>query len=259
MQIDWITVGAQWINFLILMWLLRRFLYQPIIRAMDKRQQAISNRTLEARQKAEQADQLALEYKRKLSELETRQAELIGSARDQAALEKENLIRQARAEVQALASSWRAEVEREKIEFQNRLSRDLGHLIVATARKAVQDFSGLEWERAVFNRFLAQLRQLPEADKQRLRSSVDERLVLASSFDLDLSMQNQLCEALGYAPEQNQAIEFETLPGNQAGLRLSSSAYSTEWTIDHYFSNLDTELETVLTKTPEPEAARDVE
>jgi F-type H+-transporting ATPase subunit b len=37
MLIDWFTVGAQVLNFLILVWLLKRFLYGPILDAIDAR------------------------------------------------------------------------------------------------------------------------------------------------------------------------------------------------------------------------------
>ena len=42
MQIDWITVSAHIVNFLILVWLLKRFLYRPVIRAMDRRIAAVA-------------------------------------------------------------------------------------------------------------------------------------------------------------------------------------------------------------------------
>ena len=42
MLIDWFTVAAQAINFLILVLLLRRFLYGPIVKAMDDREAAIN-------------------------------------------------------------------------------------------------------------------------------------------------------------------------------------------------------------------------
>ena len=38
MLIDWFTVGAQALNFLILVWLMKRFLYQPILHAIDERE-----------------------------------------------------------------------------------------------------------------------------------------------------------------------------------------------------------------------------
>jgi F-type H+-transporting ATPase subunit b len=42
MLIDWFTVGAQVLNFLILVWLMKRFLYQPILDAIDAREQRIA-------------------------------------------------------------------------------------------------------------------------------------------------------------------------------------------------------------------------
>jgi F-type H+-transporting ATPase subunit b len=57
MQIDWLTVIAQIVNFLILVWLLKRFLYHPVITAMDRREQRIAERL----QLAEQREQAAIE------------------------------------------------------------------------------------------------------------------------------------------------------------------------------------------------------
>ncbi len=42
MLIDWFTVGAQVVNFAILVWLLKRFLYKPIIDAIDAREKRIA-------------------------------------------------------------------------------------------------------------------------------------------------------------------------------------------------------------------------
>ncbi len=44
MSIDWFTTGAQIINFLILIWLLKKLLFKPIINAMEQREQGLANR-----------------------------------------------------------------------------------------------------------------------------------------------------------------------------------------------------------------------
>ena len=44
MDVDWITVSAQIVNFLILVWLLKRFLYRPVLNAMNRREQRIHQR-----------------------------------------------------------------------------------------------------------------------------------------------------------------------------------------------------------------------
>ena len=49
MQIDWLTVAAQIVNFLVLVWLLQRFLYRPITEAMARREERIESRLSEAK------------------------------------------------------------------------------------------------------------------------------------------------------------------------------------------------------------------
>lgn len=248
MQIDWMTVGFQWINFLILMWLLRRFLYQPIIRAMDSRQQAIADRSREARQKAEQAEQLAQEYRDRIAELDRQRSELIDTARAEAASERDKLLQQARAEAQDQAARWHLDIEREKAEFQNQLSREFGHLITATAGKVLRGFSGQAWEYAVFDQFLRRLNQLPEPQKKQLAASSNDGLMMASSFELDTDMRQRLQGALSQALARGAEIRFEVLSDNQCGLRLSSSDFSVEWTLDSYFASLDNELDALLAR-----------
>lgn len=99
MQIDWITVIAQIVNFLILAWLLKRFLYQPVINAMDQREQLVMQRLTEAEQREQLADQKALQFEQQKSELEQQQQTLIADAREQAEVQKQKMLEAARDEV----------------------------------------------------------------------------------------------------------------------------------------------------------------
>ena len=55
MLIDWFTVGAQALNFLILVWLLKRFLYKPILHAIDEREKRIAKELADADAKKAEA------------------------------------------------------------------------------------------------------------------------------------------------------------------------------------------------------------
>lgn len=65
MLIDWFTVGAQTLNFLILVWLMKRFLYQPVLDAIDAREQRIAQELADAAQKQAQAQQEREEFQKK--------------------------------------------------------------------------------------------------------------------------------------------------------------------------------------------------
>jgi len=55
MLIDWFTVGAQVLNFLILVWLLKHFLYKPILNAIDAREKRIASELADADAKKSEA------------------------------------------------------------------------------------------------------------------------------------------------------------------------------------------------------------
>jgi F-type H+-transporting ATPase subunit b len=80
MLIDWFTVGAQVLNFLILIYLLKRFLYGPILRAMDRREERIADRLREAAERSEDAGKRAADLERRQSELAERRDAMMKAA-----------------------------------------------------------------------------------------------------------------------------------------------------------------------------------
>ncbi len=246
MQIDWLTVAAQWINFLVLMWLLRRFLYRPIVQAMDKRQQTLAASAQAAEQKMQQAEQQAELYHNKLAELEAYRSERMAEARQAADTEREELAKQARSEFETLARQWRRDLEREKSAFQHQLRNELGRLITATARKAVIDLTGRELEQALFDNFLSRLNALSAEEKQLLSESGRENTVLASSRELSETSRIRFADALNRTLPSPVNIRFEDLPDSRLGLLLTTPAYTLEWRVESYFADLQTELDSVL-------------
>src|SRR5690625_483915 len=83
MSIDWVTVLAQLANFLLLMWLLRRFLFRPILAGIDAREAEIARRLSaadEARVQAEVAEERYQElYRQTLVSQEERVAEALAA------------------------------------------------------------------------------------------------------------------------------------------------------------------------------------
>ncbi len=65
MPIDWFTVVAQAFNFLILVWLLKRFLYKPILHAIDEREKGIAAQLAEADAKKAEAQEERNDFQHK--------------------------------------------------------------------------------------------------------------------------------------------------------------------------------------------------
>ena len=77
MLIDWFTVGAQALNFLILVWLMKRFLYKPILHAIEEREKRIAAELANADKKKAEAQKESDEFKRKNEEFDRQRAALL--------------------------------------------------------------------------------------------------------------------------------------------------------------------------------------
>src|SRR5471030_2866636 len=94
MLIDWFTVGAQALNFIILVWLLKRFLYKPILNAIDARENRIAAELANAATTRTAAETERVEFQRKSTALDEQRSALLGKAVDEAKAERERLLAQ---------------------------------------------------------------------------------------------------------------------------------------------------------------------
>jgi F-type H+-transporting ATPase subunit b len=82
--IDWFTVGAQALNFLILVWLMKRFLYKPVLAAIDVREKRIAKEIADADAKKADAQKEHDEFQHKNEEFDQQRAALLSKATDEA-------------------------------------------------------------------------------------------------------------------------------------------------------------------------------
>src|SRR6185437_2066391 len=103
MLIDWFTVGAQALNFIILVWLLKRFLYKPVLNAVDAREKRIAAEIADADSKKAEAQKKRDEYQRKNEEYDQQRAALMSKATEAANDERQGLLDEARKAADALS------------------------------------------------------------------------------------------------------------------------------------------------------------
>src|ERR1700679_2484181 len=96
MLINWFTVCAQAVNFLILVWLLKRFLYKPILVAIDAREKRIAAELANAAVKEADALRERDEFRRKNQDFDQERATLMAKAANEAKAERERLVDEAR-------------------------------------------------------------------------------------------------------------------------------------------------------------------
>jgi len=250
MQIDWLTVGAQIVNFLILVWLLKHFLYGPVVEAMSKREERIGARLAEAAKREEEAANRALEYRERSEALERARKQKLDEAQEAAEQEKRGLLSAARNEIDEQRRKWREEVQREYQEMRKALERQIVRSSVEVAERALADLANAALEDRVVAAFLQRLEALPKDERDALLGG-SGMLRVASSFELDSNARERLRGALA-APAEIEYARDERLI---CGVAVTGGGHKLEWNFASYLGNLDDRIDRLLS-TPAAEEAR---
>jgi F-type H+-transporting ATPase subunit b len=146
MLIDWFTVGAQVINFLVLVWLLKRFLYRPILDAIDAREQRIAAELADADAKRAEARQERETFQHKNQAFDEQRAALLAQATDAAKAERQRLLDEARQAADALRAKRQEALRQEADQLNQALRRRTQQEVFAIARKTLTDLAGASLE-----------------------------------------------------------------------------------------------------------------
>ena len=220
MQIDWWTLLLQTINFLIVVWLLSRFLYQPIKRVIEEREAADRKTAHLAERKVKEAEETRKEYKAKLAEFAaTRSAE---ETRLHAEMEKERQAMLEAAEKKAgeAVAKARDRVERERQDALEELREQIASLATDLARRALSDrlLSGDLLRDDVLKHIDAK----DASDIEDLRSDLSKNgghLSIASATPLSDTERSRWQDAIASRFNKT-SIEFETDPALLGGIEL---------------------------------------
>ncbi|PVA08980.1 F0F1 ATP synthase subunit B [Pelagivirga sediminicola] len=240
MSIDWITVAAQIANFLVLVWLLKRFLYRPILDGIDARERRIAERMVEAGRIRQQAEAAEARHDAEIARLKEGHEGVIEKARQEAEEERDALLRQARERLereQAAREEARADEAR-------RYTADLelrgASALVALLRKALRDLAGETLEDRIIARAAERLPDM--AGDLAEAAGRDSDAIVTSKDPLPEDLQAQLTRQINDALPDI-AVHFRTDPEQSPGLGLRVGGAQLGWSTDSYVNGLRAILE----------------
>ena len=138
------------VTFLILLALLARFAWRPLLDALEKRQDAIRTSLDDARKAKEELARLQAESARILAEARTEAANIISSTRSDAARFADEMKQKARVEADALVKNAQREIDTQTHRAIETIRREAIDLSVAVASKILRrDISHADNERLV--------------------------------------------------------------------------------------------------------------
>jgi F-type H+-transporting ATPase subunit b len=278
MLIDWFTVGAQIVNFLILVWLLKHFLYKPILNAIDAREKKIAAELADADTKRIEAEKERTDFENKNKEFDQQRSTLIAKATDEAKAERERLIDQAKKDADALRASQMDALRSDQIRLGSEITLLAEKEVFAIARKTLTDLATVSLEERVGEVFTRRLRELDPKSKELLGTALKnspEPALVRSAFDLPADQRAAIQNALNETYSAVVRIKFEESQNAICGIELSANGQKVAWSISSYLAGLSKKVDDLVDEkspmavndtkrsetvaTPKPETAKAAE
>lgn len=242
MLIDWFTVFAQLINFLILIFLLHRVLYKPIVRTIRSRQEEIESNWQQARQEKHLAKEQISLYQEKQQKLERQREVMIAQAKQEAEQEYQKLIQQAKQEVKQKHLTWEKAIAQQQQNYYQELEQKLIEQVYDLTEQAFQELANASLEQQIIQTFIRRLQNLSQPERQSLAQHLQESehgLVISSSFELSSAIRKQIIDCLHQQQiYQTGQVKFTQVPELICGIELQAQSYKIAWNLHNYLSSL---------------------
>ena len=250
MLIDWFTVVAQAINFLLLVWLLKRFLYRPVLAAIDAREQKIAARLADATQREAQARTEREECQHRNETLAQEREAILRTASDAAAAERQLLLEEARQDAQSLRARLTEVLTKERQELGRQLAARAQEEVFELARKVLADLAGAGIEDRMIEVFIENLRALPQSQGKWViataigpgRTSSGRVALVRSVFEIKPAQREAIEQTVVQCLGPEVTTRFERAPQLVCGIEITLDGVKLAWSVTDYLTRVAQEI-----------------
>ncbi|MCO5124770.1 MAG: F0F1 ATP synthase subunit B [Rhizobacter sp.] len=240
MLIDWFTVGAQALNFIILVWLMKRFLYKPVQDAIAAREKRIADQIAAAQALQADAEALGKDFRDRSAAFDAERAGLLAQATADANAQRERLIDEARQAADALAAKRRDALRTEAGQFKETMLAAARDEVFAITRKALADLADASLEARMADVFCRKLRELTDPAAAALAAALKAGpAVVRSGIELPEAQRAAVRAAIAARFPGSVAPRFETAQHGASGIELRAGGHSLAWSVDAYLASLE--------------------
>jgi F-type H+-transporting ATPase subunit b len=251
MLIDWFTIVAQALNFLILVWLLKRFLYRPILNAIDEREQRIARELANAKAQKADAQKEHDEFKHKNEEFDRQRAALLTQAMDEVESERQRLLDMARKESEDLRIMLNKTIDNERESLNRNIMTRVQQEVFAIAKKTLADLAGVSLEKRITEVFIRRLREMSGEEKEKLTTVLRRSpnpILIRSAFDLPLPQQLAIHIVVKEIMATETKLQFETRNNLLSGIELVADGQKVAWNIMEYIESMEKSIDALISK-----------
>ena len=224
MHIDWWTLALQIVNVLVLIWILARFFFRPVVNIVAKRQEEANKLLADAAVVRQEAADARSDANKARAEIGAERDGLIAEARKSAQMEKANLLAQSSQEIAKLHSEVEAAIARDGIAAGQAIIARASELSVEIAQRLLRRFPSKIILSAFLDGLCQELRALSSEERESFTSATaaDHAIEVVTATPLSKEEIKHVCDALKAAVGSEPPFKFRIDPALIAGIELHS-------------------------------------
>jgi F-type H+-transporting ATPase subunit b len=218
MNFSWWTFSLQAANFLILVWLLQRFLFKPVKAIVAQRKEEISRALTEASVEKESAERLKHEIEARRSQIGTERQKMLDEGRAQLSAERQKILEEAHGEAEKVRDQALKRLDEERTAAANELFERTIALATNLAERLLRELAVPSIERPFLGRVMDYLDQLSAEERAKLFPRAGAgTLLVTTAHPLGDQEQAQWREQLAKRLATDFSIKFSADPALIAG------------------------------------------
>ncbi len=240
MEFNWTTFFLEIINFLVLVWLLKRFFYRPVLNVIEKRRSNIELSLTEASQTKQEADILQQQYINRLNDWEQEKAQQRLEFQQELNMEREKRLKVIDEELKKNHEKAEFIINQQKEQFQKIADKQAIKTAALFTKKLLMDFSGPELTTRFLQRAIRDFNQLPVEKVNKIKHawlSAPESIKIISAHDLPLPSRKELENAIQSLLDAGELdCLYETDNALIAGVRIQLGSWILRASIQDEFA-----------------------
>lgn len=228
MELNWSTFLLEIINFLVLVWILKRFLYQPVLDVITRRRKAIAGQLAEAHRVQDEAESLKAQYEDRLTDWERERHQAKETLARQLDDERARQLSALHATLDQEREKSRVAEKRQHTEQQREIEHQALQLGAAFSSRLLEETCGPELEGRLLTLLLEELNSLSEQQTAGLRQQWGEppqTIAVSSAFTLSAEQRQRLEVALSQVSGLSAPVRFNQDETLLAGLHIVIGAW----------------------------------
>lgn len=234
MQIDWWTLGLQAVNFLVLVWLLWRFLYRPVKAVIEKRKEITEQAFAEADSQKNEAEAARQRFEEDRAAMATERQDMLKKVHEELESERRKVLEDAKREADKVMDAARQSIAEERDAALAEIREHANALAVELASRLLEQIGSSASASEPLEQLERRLTEMPGNERDRLRKDLEPnsaRLTVVTAVPLTAEEQDEWSDRLGRTLGHEDKIDFaaDTAILGGAELRFPHAALKFTW------------------------------